>query len=929
MGMDVEVIKDLADICERVSTDLDSLYCQQLPDTSDTYIDFMFESPPDFSCFVMSLINLAVPVWRKVNCSKPLLVQFFCQIGENKTKQPISLQLKPDSKSCLKGYILKNNTCFQFKLHNIGIMLQETCPFKKVNNFQIEKFQYLFDAVTDVFPPMFSPNLRYVVTYKRYWNTYSYRIDSDYNEKDGIYICRKDQLEHFIGSHLFRCSYNIYISYIFVCDGKKDCPGDTSLDEAGCECNTTLKYTSQCKVIIKEPSQQDECSNFYFKSWDGLCKLYDNIDNQGLFGIQQSTYRHQWREQNQGKISCQSINSSVLNFYKISDICSYTLNEQSQVVPCNKGEHLQDCQQFECNMMFKCPDFYCIPWSYICDGKWDCPYGYDESIFNQCDNRTCINMFKCKMSSKCIHLNDVCNEQMDCPYKDDEYLCLLKDITCPSACQCLAFAVRCFNIEVLEYTMPIYLPYISVTMVYCTLFIDDKLKTMFQYVSFLSITNTNFENICGVVTFMKQVKILDISTNAISKLKTHCIKNKIALAVIKLNNNRIQMIEQFAFYNLTSLLFIDLSNNKLTIFLKYFMIKSEKLIFLSLENNTIEGAEGKDILDDLNLKFLGIEHFALCCFGTENIKCSVAKPWYMSCSHLLINNQWFLCVCFISFLILGINVLHALLQIKHMTKKYKAGAYDSIVNFICITDMMGAIPLFILWLGDIYFGDTFVFVEDQWKSSKLCFTSGGINLYYSLASPYLNILLSCARYQVTKNPLDSKFKQRDYVFKIILVGCLVIFFFVVSVVTLFWWSNERLSTRFCSLFFDPSRTHILVKYFALFIVGVYFISVFLDVMFNSKLVIEVTSVKNIQMVKSESKHTFQKPLVLQIIFITCSHLLCWMSVVLILSITTYKKIYPIEVILWTLTYVSPLNAILIPFNFIAKEILSYIGMKLK
>ena len=116
----------------------------------------------------------------------------------------------------------------------------------------------------------------------------------------------------------------------------------------------------------------------------------------------------------QGKISCHSVYSSVLSFYNISDICSYRLNEQAQVVPCNKGEHLQDCQQFECNMMFKCPDFSCIPWSYICDGKWDCPHRYDESIFSQCDNRKCINMFKCKMSSKCTHLDDVCNEHFDC-----------------------------------------------------------------------------------------------------------------------------------------------------------------------------------------------------------------------------------------------------------------------------------------------------------------------------------------------------------------------------------------------------------------------------------------------------------------------------------------------------------------------------------
>ena len=69
----------------------------------------------------------------------------------------------------------------------------------------------------------------------------------------------------------------------------------------------------------------------------------------------------------------------------------------------------------------------------------------------------------------------------------------------------------------------------------------------------------------------------------------------------------------------------------------------------------------------------------------------------------------------------------------------RAGAYDSIVNSICIADITGTIPLFILWLSDMYFDDNFVFVEDQWKSNTVCFTSCGINLCYSLASPYLNI----------------------------------------------------------------------------------------------------------------------------------------------------------------------------------------------
>ena len=53
----------------------------------------------------------------------------------------------------------------------------------------------------------------------------------------------------------------------------------------------------------------------------------------------------------------------------------------------------------ECNLNFKCQRYYCIPWSYLCDGKWDCPDGQDESSEEFCgENRICNNMFHCRKS---------------------------------------------------------------------------------------------------------------------------------------------------------------------------------------------------------------------------------------------------------------------------------------------------------------------------------------------------------------------------------------------------------------------------------------------------------------------------------------------------------------------------------------------------
>ena len=69
---------------------------------------------------------------------------------------------------------------------------------------------------------------------------------------------------------------------------------------------------------------------------------------------------------NPGELPCKEGHSKCFN---ISDICKYRLNTFGHLVPCRTGAHIQDCQNFECNVMFKCQDNYCIPWSYICDGK--------------------------------------------------------------------------------------------------------------------------------------------------------------------------------------------------------------------------------------------------------------------------------------------------------------------------------------------------------------------------------------------------------------------------------------------------------------------------------------------------------------------------------------------------------------------------------
>ena len=74
------------------------------------------------------------------------------------------------------------------------------------------------------------------------------------------------------------------------------------------------------------------------------------------------------------QIPCRSGHSTC---FSVTEICVYKLNSFNYLIPCRTRGHLQECQAYECNLKYKCPDSCCISFGYTCDGKWDCPHGYD------------------------------------------------------------------------------------------------------------------------------------------------------------------------------------------------------------------------------------------------------------------------------------------------------------------------------------------------------------------------------------------------------------------------------------------------------------------------------------------------------------------------------------------------------------------------
>ena len=247
-----------------------------------------------------------------------------------------------------------------------------------------------------------------------------------------------------------------------------------------------------------------------------------------------------------GLLSCKHGYSKC---YNLTEICNYRLDENNLLTPCMSGEHVENCRNIQCNMKFKCPGFYCIPWSYVCDGKWDCPGGYDEDKQLRCGvNRQCKYMFKCRNSQTCIHVGDICNDQKDCAFGDDESLCSLTGSLCLSSCLCLGSAIKCYNVRTEN---DLYLTSVSVYNVLLTshcdhVFLAPLLKILKPLIV-LSLTYNNLSS-CDIIPGLHKMLMIDLGFNNIEHVSHDCLKYGFQIISILLNDNLISIFYK-AYYS--------------------------------------------------------------------------------------------------------------------------------------------------------------------------------------------------------------------------------------------------------------------------------------------------------------------------------------------------------------------------------------------
>ena len=912
------------------------------------------------------LSNLAYPQWISIDCDLKILDHVVCVTG-NRPQISQNTFFSLSDHNCPNRSITKFKECYMLSWFNGMVLdinmnelrhkeISKPCvrnemTLKLIND--IRTMDFLFRSIDEGQLVLLSPhstNISLIATFSyqiTFLRAFHEKHIVNYDKAIGYIICqsRLKKLNKKLGNS-FLCKDDSLMSILYICKEIIDCSKNHNftkhMDEIQTQCKQVsgwnnvrkhhkcpplfyLSNTGHCLMFsnqVLKISEKDNILEFNTEQ-DNTCTNISSLDahliNDGVPDCPDSDDEPLLKEalknavlghkpevcSQQGSLSCFP---GSLKCFGIHEVCLYKLDKLKHLYPCRTGSHIQECRQFECIQHFKCPGYYCIPFGYVCDGKWDCPYGHDESNSSSCSiKRSCKNMFKCKNSQICIHVYDVCNNFEDCPNRDDEALCELRNIACPNKCICLAFALMCegkIQNESSFFNLPHVVLHINSAKLYSISFLHRN-----TFLTVLNISKNAITTICHNIDIFHLLNTVDISFNNISKTMSECFSELPHLSLIKIANNELKTLAEKSFHNLGRINEIDLSHNKLNTVPRYTFYNVTRIVQLNINRNPMIHIT-QNMFSNLDVSIVLSNSFQICCISPQETTCLAKKPGYLSCSSLLPNLLVKVVVILISSVGLCLNAISVVIN-NNIKKMKKQKSFTSIAMSINFSDILCGLYLNVLWIGNFFYSDGFILIYFQWKSSFPCFGGFLFILIFCLTMPYYLSLLSLARLMVVKYPFESRFKSPVFVLRCLVLGSISVISLAVTVLSTFK-IRLRMPTSLCSPFIDPSDSVFEIKFLTMLVALLHLVSF----SFIATVYFFLFELLRVSEISEVIKKKTTKNVIFQFVIVTGSNLIGWFpsSIIFLSSLTSPK--YSVGLLIWTTLCVLPINSVINPAVFI-------------
>ena len=781
------------------------------------------------------------------------------------------------------------------------------------------------------FPPFVSPHQSEdhlnKFTYTRIANTYVYRQEEVLSKKTtGLYLCSSEKKLISTGDSIFHCKYGSSVSHLFICDGVVDCPFDNSDEMQDCH----LFSNAQNKLMTFS-----SCGTLFYMTVDKLCFPYFPKDNFKLSYDKTEHFSYdlindlvsdtgpegQDEQELLTILTSFSMTSCTLphelpclqghsKCYSISDICKYTLNYNSPLVPCRNGNHLQNCRRFQCNSMFKCTNSYCIHWSYVNDGKWDCPDGEDEN-----NTHMCSNMFKCKgLRMICIHLVNVCDKYMNWPYNDDELLCNLTDIKCIQQCSCFSLAIAC---KYSEYNFPIEVeyPYISVYLENTYDFRMETINNKFPQTIFGIFLSNNIGDICEI-DLPITIIYLDFGFNHIHNLYQGCFRSSLEIRLIFIDNNLITHIQAYTFWPLFNVSLISLCNNPIFATSKY-IVPFVYIKYFSMKNSTPVSIDSNAFYHS-NIEVIDVSDFHICCLPQIKSQCVARKPWYISCDSLL-NKSIITNMC-ILVIVLKLCITFLSFVIQNLVREVQTAAFGTIVLSLVFNNLLCVIYLSFIVIADLMYQMTYAVNDVAWRSGPICFSAFGSFLSFTISSQILHVLMSTSRLMVVVSPIKTKFKSPNFIVKCVFHIYTSVLLFTCCFTFIIKYTEAILPFKLCFPFIDPTNS-VNILHNITYLICISQLVCLLIICIQNTVLFKVFQHSEQTTNKSFSDMALKRTLVMG----TGSVVFCFFPTSILYIAFLMLPKYPINLISWTVVVIVPITALVYPSFFIAMNLKKVVG----